>query len=373
MSKSILIYNQSKYKKLYPLKHLLHYCGSILDVYFAKVYNPPFYKLVIYIDPQNDNTFHMNENEFIQKAWNMTLINGHLIIPFEYTNCLESHNYKTITIQNKKYAFYTKKEDKLYIFYDKYRVVDFMIIGVEKAGTTSAMNNLKNHPEIYIAKNKQHPGDEMHFYDYHWNKGIDWYKNKFDYSYPCVGEKNPNIIYLDYVYPYIQSINPCVKMILFLRNPIDRAYSAWHMFHIRNQTYMKNENRKSFQESVNDEIDNRLNEPLNFFVANSHILQRGLYYKQLQKIKKYFPMQNICVVLLDDLEKDPKKEYEKMYDFLGVKHVHSNYKINLKGKYTNKEKNKTITPKLRKRMIDFFKSDVEKLEKLLKIKTDWLV
>ena len=49
MNKSILIYNQTKFKNLFPVKNLNYYCGSILDVYFAKVFNPPFFKLIIFI------------------------------------------------------------------------------------------------------------------------------------------------------------------------------------------------------------------------------------------------------------------------------------------------------------------------------------
>ena len=371
MNKSILIYNQSKYKNLFPLKKLIFYCGTILDVYFAKIYNPPFYKNVIYIDPQNDKDFNSNKQEFIQKAWNITLINGNLVIPYLYTKYLESKNFKIVTIKNNKYAVYTKKDNKLYIFYDKYRVVDFMIIGVEKAGTTSALSNLSKHPDVYLAKPEHHPGEEMHYYDFHWNKGEKWYKSFFDYNYKCVGEKNPNIIYLDYMYPYIQSINPCVKMILFLRNPIDRAYSAWHLFHVRNETYIHNNNRKTFKELVEDELENRLHEPLNAHVGYSHILQKGLYYKQIKKLTQYFPMQNLCILFLEDLEKNPKNVYEKMYNFLDVKTIHTNYEKKLEGKYKNNQKKKDINPELYKKLVNFFKSDVQKLEKLLKVKTNW--
>ena len=371
MNKSILIYNDSKYKKLFPIQKLIFYCGSILDVYFAKVYNPPFYKSIIYVDPQNDKNFNSNQEEFIQKSWNCTLLNGTLVIPFQFTKYLNSKNFKTVVVQKYKFAIYTKKEDKLYIFYDKYRVVDFMIIGVEKAGTTSALNNLSKHPDVFLAKPKHHPGEEMHYYDFHWNKGEKWYKSFFDYNYKCVGEKNPNIIYLDYMYPYIQSINPCVKMILFLRNPIDRAYSAWHLFHVRNETYIKNNNRKSFQELVNDELEHRLHEPLNPTVSYSHILQKGLYYKQIKKLTQYFPMQNLCIIFLEDLEKDPKKVYEKMYHFLDVDVIHTNYEKKLEGKYKNNQKKKDIHPELYKKLVDFFKSDVQKLEKMLKVKTHW--
>lgn len=364
MSKSILIYENNKYKDLFSLKELKKWKGNILDVYFARVYNPPFFKLIIYADPSSE--------EFIKKAWNSTLINGYLIIPIKYSKYLESKNYKEVKLGKEKFNIYHKNDYRLYIFYDKYRVVDFMIIGVEKSGTTSAMVNLDKHPEIFIASPKHHPGGEMHYYDMHWTKGENWYKSFFDYKYKMVGEKNPNIIYLDYLYPDIQKINPCVKMILFLRNPIDRAYSSWHLFEVRNETYIKNENKRTFKEAIEDELENRINEPLNTYVSYKHYLQKGLYYKQISKLLKYFPKQNLCIILLEDLENNPDHVYSKMYEFLEVKNIKVNYEKKLKGIYTNKEKNNALTRELRDKMINFYKSDVEKLEKLLKIKTNWL-
>ena len=364
MNKSILIYENNKYKDLFSINQLKKWKGNILDVYFSKVYNPPFYKVIIYTNPESE--------EFVRKAWNITLVNGYLIIPEKYSKYLESNNYKKIKIKSENFVIYHKTNYRLYIFYDNYRVVDFMIIGVEKSGTTSAMVNLSKHPDIFIAEPKHHPGGEMHYYNMHWPKGEKWYKSFFDYKYKMIGEKNPNIIYLNYIYPYIQKINPCVKMILFLRNPIDRAYSAWHLFQVRNKQYILNENRKTFKEAIDDELEFRLNEPLNPYVSYSHYLQKGLYYKQITNLLKYFPKQNLCIILLEDLEKDPKSVYNKMYDFLEVKKINMNYEKKLEGIYTNKEKNKAITPELKKTMINFFKNDVEKLEKLLKVKTNWL-
>ena len=135
---------------------------------------------------------------------------------------------------------------------------------------------------------------------------------------------------------------------------------------------MLNENRKTFKEVIGDELEFRLNEPLNPYVFYSYYLQKRLYYKQIMNLLKYFPKQNLCIILLEDLEKDPKSVYNKMYDFLEVKKINMNYEKKLEGIYTNKEKNKAITPELKKTMINFFKNDVEKLEKLLKVKTNWL-
>ena len=366
MNKSIVIYKNQKFYNIFNLNNFIQYYGDILDIYFIKEYNPPFFKTLIYEDPES--------KEFVRKAWNITLINGILIIPLKYSKYLnEFLDYDKIgTILNVKYAIYKKKTPFIYTFYNKYRIVDFMIIGVEKAGTTSCMENLSEHPDIYLAKDENHPGGELHYTDMHIFKGIDWYKNKFDYSYRCVGDKNPNLIYLDYTYPIIQKMNPCIKSILFLRNPIDRAYSAWNMFNVRNKTYIKNENRKTFEQVINEELTLRVNESKSAHVSYSHYLQKGLYYKQIKKYLKFFPIQNLCIIITEDLINDEIKTYNKIYDFLNVGRIHHKYNTKLKGIYTQKEKNDDITPILRKKMVDFLKDDVKQLESFLNIKTNWM-
>lgn len=365
MDKSIVIYKNQNFKKIFNFNNFIHYYGDILDVYFLKLYNPPFFKTIVYEEPES--------KEFTRKAWNITLINGMLIIPLNYSKYLKFDYDKIGIILDKKYAIYIKKDPFIYTFYNNYRIVDFMIIGVEKAGTTSCMENLSEHPDIYLAKDKKHPGDELHYSDIHIFKGIDWYKNKFDYSYKCVGDKNPNIIYLDYTYPIIQKMNPCIKSILFLRNPIDRAYSAWNMLNVRNKTYIKNQNRKTFEQVINEELKYRINESKSAFVSYSHYLQKGLYYKQIKKYLEFFPRQNLCIIITEDLINDEIGTYNKIYDFLNVERIHHNYNTKLKGIYTQKEKNDDITPALKKIMVNFFKDDVKKLEEFLDIKTNWLL
>ena len=86
-------------------------------------------------------------------------------------------------------------------------------------------------------------------------------------------------------------------------------------------------------------------------------------------------MENLLILLNDDLKNKEKETFQKVLEFIGMK----NYNLNnfvfekkvLEGTYTKNQKEKDINTGLRKKMIDFFKDDVKKLEKLLKIKLDW--
>ena len=66
----------------------------------------------------------------------------------------------------------------------------------------------------YIDNNKDPRKSEIHFFDIYWKKGIDFYKKKFDYSKKIVGEKTPDLMYLTYTFPLIQSVNPYIKIII---------------------------------------------------------------------------------------------------------------------------------------------------------------
>ena len=367
MDKSLVLFDNNKFKKLFEKKkNFLFFKGEMYDISKGEIFNPPFFKNFIFENPKHNND--------VKTAWNLTLVNGLLIIPKSYTKILENKKFTTTKINNKDYAVYKKNDSDIFIRYDQYRVFDFYIIGVEKGGTTSLLSNLSKHPDIYMAKPKSHPGGEMHYFNYQLtklNRNRKWLKSQFNYKKKIVGAKNPNIIYLPYTHQYMSHINPYVKMILVLRNPIDRAYSEWHMFNKKSNFVKNTGNFKSFEDSINEELKFRLNEPPNFYVANYHHLQRGLYYKQIKNLLKHFPMQNLLILLNEDLKNKEKETYEKIYKFLNIKIKHNNYQIKLEGSYSKNEKEKDISKKLKTKMEDFFKPDIKKLEKLLNIKTDW--
>jgi len=179
------------------------------QIYVGKGINPPFFKKIIILT----NQLKMND---LKKIMNMCLINGIVYFPDIY-----SYFFKT----QKEFK---KLDNSIYTF-PKYRVVEFIVMGVQRGGTTSLAINISKHPDIYIDPNKEPSLGEVHFFDINWKKGIEWYKSQFDYNYKLVGEKTPSLIYLPSTFPLIQSVNPQVKIILILRNPVERAYSAWKL------------------------------------------------------------------------------------------------------------------------------------------------
>ena len=336
--------NKNKYK-LYVKSQ-----RPINDIYNGKIVNPPIFNKILYL-LENINI------KKLQMLYNMLNFNGRLLIYNKFKNIVDESKLKYKS--NKTYIIIKRKDNIQYVFKDM-RIVEFIIIGVQKGGTTALAYNISTHPDIYINDNKDPRISEPHFFDINWKNGIDYYKNLFDYSKKIVGEKTPNLLYLKYTYPLIQAVNPFVKIIVCLRNPITRAYSHWKMMKERYNDVL------SFEEEVEYELNNKVNENITTYTASKHFIKRGLYYEQIVELFKWFPKHNILILFQEEILLDMVLSYTKIYDFLNLKyHIPTN-------KLINESIDKTeISSSLCNKLIDFFKEDVIKLEKLLNIKINW--
>ena len=248
-----------------------------------------------------------------------------------------------------------KKNNFVYNPDDKWRIIDFACIGFQKCGTTSLMVNINKHQDIFIYQ------DEIHFFDKYWIKGIDFFKKHFNYSKKMVGLKNPDLIFLEYSLALLQQSTPFLKIILLIRNPIERAYSEFSML----QNTWKE--RKTFEELIEEEKKYRMNEIKNLHNSTYHILQRGLYFKQITELLKFFPKQNIIILQTEIIKNNMENEYNKIYEFLNLKKIYNiNYNEERVGNYNDK-----INPKTYDSLINFYKKDVKALEDFLGYKTNW--
>jgi hypothetical protein len=237
-----------------------------------------------------------------------------------------------------------------------------------KGGTTAALYNFYHHPDISMPNEdltKNNKG-EIHFFDddKNYRLGYEWYKKYFNYTKKLVGDKAPDVMYqFDCLYK-LQLINPQVKIILLLRNPIDRAFSHYKM--IKSDFFP---NINSFEYCVNDEIKNRIGENRYYQVSFwYHFIQRGFYYSQIKNILKYFPKENLYIAIAEKIRANMSEEYQKIFDFLGVAHYNTDFKEVYVSKITDIiDRNSKIYKNLKK----LYSKDVKKLEKFIGYKTDW--
>jgi hypothetical protein len=110
---------------------------------------------------------------------------------------------------------------------------NFIIIGAQRCGTTSLYNYLTRHPSILPARVK-----EVHYFDYKSYRGLLWYKANFPMlthklkryikqKTIITGEASPFYLYHPHAFKRIAQVLPNIKLIVILRNPVDRALSHY--------------------------------------------------------------------------------------------------------------------------------------------------
>ena len=238
--------------------------------------------------------------------------------------------------------------------------IDFIGIGVQKAGTTALYHYLHKHPDISISKHK-----ELHYFS---NSGIDFqeenmagyksYHQYFDWTKPGIrGEITPRYCYVKQCIPLIYQYNPSIKLILLLRNPIERAFSHWNM------RLQKNEiGNATFATCLKAEML-RMNFENKFkSMPENDYIRRGLYSEQLIRIFDYFPPQQVLVLKYEDFRENQLQNLHRVFDFLGVSGA--NYKFEEKKVYHFPYTNEIDDFSLNL-LNDIYTEEIEKVEKLL--------
>ena len=193
---------------------------------------------------------------------------------------------------------------------------NFLCIGVQKAGTTSLISYFNQHPDIFM-----YP-EEIHFFDIEYHKGIKYYESKFKSNKLLIGEKTPIYCYNKNCIDRIYKHYPKIKLILILREPIQRAYSQWNMCQYRDNSYpLKN---VAFIDIINNDLSN--NNKNNF--KETDILQRGYYDIQIEYILKKFSRKNLYIGISEEIKQNKELEYSKIFKFLGVSNI-KNFNIDL--------------------------------------------
>lgn len=186
---------------------------------------------------------------------------------------------------------------------------NFLVIGAARSGTTSLARWLRAHPDIFMS-----PRKEVHFFDVHFGRGIEWYRDQFTghEGEPAVGEATPRYLYLREAQTRIAAALPGARLIAVLRNPVDRAYSHFWL------------NRRKGREPL-DFVEALAAEPARLAAgSNGHAdrdayLDRGRYLGQLQSVCRHFPRSSLSVLLFDDIVVDPVGTYRTACRFLGVR------------------------------------------------------
>lgn len=179
---------------------------------------------------------------------------------------------------------------------------DFIIIGAMKCGTTSLHYYLRNHPDIYMPREK-----ELDFFveENNYGKGVSWYTSKFKSQYLLNGEASPNYTKAHLfvgVPEKMYRLLPDVKLIYLYRDPIDRAYS--HYIHSLSSGREKNNLEKALTE-------------------NSNYILTSLYHWQLEQFLEFYSRDQLLILDSGELRKNRENALKKIYKFLGVDYFYN--------------------------------------------------
>ncbi|MGH3473198.1 MAG: sulfotransferase domain-containing protein [Nocardioidaceae bacterium] len=170
----------------------------------------------------------------------------------------------------------------------------FLYIGTSKAGSTWLFNALSIHPEVFLASNKG-----LYYFDQHFDNGEPWYLDQFADSGDRVaaGEISHSYLSSPDAPARIVAMNPAMRLLVCLREPVDRAFSDY-LDLLKNMQY-----DGSFEGALQE---------------FPRLVERGHYASHLRHYLEAFPREQIHVGFFDDLRSDPQAYAEGVFRFLGV-------------------------------------------------------
>jgi Sulfotransferase domain len=196
----------------------------------------------------------------------------------------------------------------------------FLVIGAQRAGTTSLFYYLCSHPDVARPVTK-----EIHFFDDNYWREADWYRSFFALALGgkrVTGEATPYYLFHPAVPSRVAATIPDVKLVALLRNPVDRAYSHYHK--MKRMSIERLSFRKALaaeERRLAGEEERLLADPR--YRSRHHrrhaYVGRGLYADQLERWLAAFPQDQLLVLLSEDFFARPAEVYGETLDFLDLR------------------------------------------------------
>lgn len=260
---------------------------------------------------------------------------------------------------------------------------DFIIIGTQRGGTTSLYYYLTEHPGIIPALDK-----ETHFFDVHYRQGLRWYRSQFPTSlhkyfaehiqkhHFITGESSPYYMFHPLLPKRLAGAMPQVKLIVLLRNPVDRAYSHYWL------VTQEGKEPLPFTEAIQREEERLAGEQEKLLTVENYqglnhrrysYLARGMYVEQLKMWMETFPQEQFLILKSEDLYERPAEIVKQTLAFLGVpgSEIHTDNKEFKQYRepgpqgYKNNEKPPRMDPDVRKYLVEYFKPHNARLYEFL--------
>ncbi|HJT05401.1 MAG TPA: sulfotransferase [Stellaceae bacterium] len=190
---------------------------------------------------------------------------------------------------------------------------NFLIIGAEKAGTTFLHDALQRHTDVFM------PPEEIPFFedpDYGEPGALQEFSKLFQpgAGKRAIGLMRPNYLHKPECPARIHKHFPDAKLIVMLRDPVERAISAYNHNVLNRFAPLRRP-----ESGIRAIIDQRLQER---YPRSQEVIEFGFYYRDLKRYLELFPREQILVMLMEDLRSDAHLVQRRALQFLGLDTAH---------------------------------------------------
>ena len=257
---------------------------------------------------------------------------------------------------------------------------DALVIGTQRAGTSSLYKYLEQHPQLLSSVRK-----ETEYFTFWYDRGERWYRAHFPTKArmtaarrggrkACAFEATPYYLYHPHAPTRAATLVPEARLVAILRDPVDRAYSHWQ------HEVRGGRERLSFEDAIAAERDRIEPEERRLLAdpgyrSNIHhrfsYLARGHYADQLERWLHHFPSEQLLVVRSEDLYDDPAATFLRIVGHLGVDSWQPDGFRNHSYEGIRPEPGPPMNPSTRARLEEHFDAENAKLATLLGTQPLW--
>jgi len=243
---------------------------------------------------------------------------------------------------------------------------NFVIVGAQRAGTTSLYKYLADHPDV----GRVRLGKGVHYFDTNADRSMSWYRSHFPLdpqkipfkrSPTHVGEGAPYYMFHPECPTRIEAALPGVRVIAILRDPVERAYSQWVHEHARRfetlpfgEALEAEDDRLAGTEALLEDRAGR-----SFEHQHHSYVARGQYADQVQRLWDVFGQDRVLVLSSTGLFGDPATAYAATLSFLGLAPHHTKFEVHNARSYSK------IEPEIEARLSQRFGESNERLVEML--------
>lgn len=248
---------------------------------------------------------------------------------------------------------------------------DAVVIGAQRAGTTSLFDYMVQHPEVHGPTVK-----EIHYFDIFYDKGVAWYRAHFPLQWhvrpPHVTvEASPYYLFHPYAPARLAQHLPDAKLIVLLRNPVERALSHYFLeVKLQREPLSLREALAAEQERLSAERERMKQDPLYYSRVHQWFsyCTRGVYVNSLRAYDAYKNAGRLLILQSETFFAHPHDTMRKVFAYLGVDENYTCPDVQPRNVGTNRTR---VAPEDYTYLTDYFAPYNEELYAYIGERFDW--